>query len=143
MTRLHTGPITRALVVEGPHETLDQYLDQSGISVTRLSSVPDEAALIDAMVTTGAQVLFKRSRVPVTRKVIESCPDLVAVQLCCIGDDSVDKLACAEHGVLVFNDPVSNGRSVVEMALGHMIALSRRFYETDVQTHAHQHGSRD
>ena len=138
MTRLHTGPITRALVVEGPHETLDQYLDQSGISVTRLSSVPDEAALIDAMVTTGAQVLFKRSRVPVTRKVIESCPDLVAVQLCCIGDDSVDKLACAEHGVMVFNDPVSNGRSVVEMALGHMIALSRRFYETDVQTHAHQ-----
>ena len=50
----------------------------------------------------------------------------------------MDKEACAERGILVFNDPVSNGRSVVEMTLGHLIALSRRLYETDVATHAHR-----
>jgi D-3-phosphoglycerate dehydrogenase len=58
------------------------------------------------------------------------------VQLCCIGSDSVDLTACAEHGVLVFNDPISNGRSVVELAIGHLVALARRLYETDVEMHA-------
>ena len=83
-------------------------------------------------------MLFKRSRVPVTRAVIEACPDLFAIQLWCIGAASIDKKSCAERGILVFNDPVSNGRSVVEMTLGHLIALSRRLYETDVATHAHR-----
>jgi D-3-phosphoglycerate dehydrogenase len=97
--------------------------------------VPDQAALIDAINRVGAEVLFKRSRVPVTREVIESCPSLHAVQLCCIGDDSVDKVAAADNGVLVFNDPASNARSVVELAMGHLIALSRRLYETNARAH--------
>jgi D-3-phosphoglycerate dehydrogenase len=107
------------------------------MEVTRMDDV-GESGLIDALHRTRAHVLFKRSQVAVTREVVESCPDLHLVQLCCIGDDSVDKLACAEHGVLVCNDPISNGRSVVELAVGHMIALSRRLYETDVATHLHQ-----
>ena len=43
------------------------------------------------------------------------------IQLCCIGDDSVDKKSCADHGVMVCNDPVSNGRSVVELVILNMI----------------------
>lgn len=135
MARIHTGSFSRALIVESPHVSLDAALERIGIEAVRLDVVPDDAALIDALRTTRAQVLFKRSRVEVTRAVVEACPDLHLVQLCCIGDDSVDKLACAEHGVLVCNDPVSNGRSVVELAIGHTIALSRRLYETDVATH--------
>src|SRR5690606_2817233 len=54
------------------------------------------------------------------------------------GDDSVDKAAAAEHGVLVFNDPASNAKSVVELAIGHLVALSRRLYETNALTHAHK-----
>jgi D-3-phosphoglycerate dehydrogenase len=129
-------PLSRALVIESPHESLDAHLSKVGIQAHRVNAVPTDAALIDALRAHKAQVLFKRSRVPVTREVIEACPDLLAVQLCCIGDDSIDKGACAEHGVLVFNDPVSNGRSVVELAIGHLIALSRRLFETDVATHA-------
>jgi len=128
-------PFTKALVVEQPHPALDDHLREIGIEPVRLREVPDEEALVEALQDTGAQVLFKRSRVPVTRSIVEQCPDLYAVQLCSIGTDSVDLQACAEHGVLVFNDPVSNGRSVVELAVGHMIALSRRLYETDVQMH--------
>ena len=55
------------------------------------------------------------------------------IQLCCIGDDSVDKQACADYGVMVCNDPVSNGRSVVELVIGNMIVLSRRLYETNLR----------
>ena len=132
MARLLTGPFRRALVVERPHPDLDAHLQRIGIETTRVDSVPDDATLIDALHQTRAHILFRRSRVPVTRAVVEACPDLHLVQLCSIGDDSVDKVACAEHGVLVCNDPVSNGRSVVELAVGHLIAMARRLYETDV-----------
>lgn len=132
MARIHQGPVARALVVENPHASLDARLEKLGMHVHRKSgAAPDEDELIALLQETRAQVIFKRSRVPVTRRVVESCPDLLAVQLCCIGDDSVDKVACADHGVLVFNDPVSNGRSVVELVVGHLIGLSRRLYETN------------
>ncbi len=132
-TRILSEPFSRALVVENPHPSLDDHLAKAGIRVTRLEEVPDEQTLIDAINEVGAQILFKRSRVPVSAELLRSCPTLHAIQLCCIGDDSVDKEAAAEQGVLVFNDPVSNARSVVELAIGHMITLSRRLYETDVE----------
>jgi D-3-phosphoglycerate dehydrogenase len=132
MARIWSGPLKRALVVENPHEQLDELLRAEGMEVVRRSGrAPDTDELIALLKDNKSQVLFKRSRVEVSRRVIESCPDLLAVQLCCIGDDSVDKQAAADHGVLVFNDPVSNGRSVVEMAIGQLITLSRRFYETN------------
>lgn len=138
MAAILMEPFTRALVIESPHENLDESLARAGMDVMRVDKITSEKALISAMQQSAAQVLFKRSRVPVTRAVVEACPDLFAIQLCCIGDDSIDKDACAERGILVFNDPVSNGRSVVEMTVGHLIALSRRLYETDVATHLHR-----
>jgi D-3-phosphoglycerate dehydrogenase len=138
MLRIRTAPFDRALVVESPHPSLDAALAAYGIEVTRLDKVADDAALIRALRDTGAQVLFKRSRIAVTREVIAAAPELHAVQLCCIGDDSVDKVAAADAGVLVLNDPVSNGRSVMEMAIGLMLTLSRRLFETNDATHAHQ-----
>jgi len=135
-TRVLMGPLTRALIVENPHTALDRLLTQQGMVATRLPDAPDRDTLRAALQQTRAQVLFKRSRVPVTRELVQACPDLVAVQLCCIGDDSVDKQACADHGIMVFNDPVSNGRSVVELVIAHLIALSRRLYETDRECRA-------
>ncbi|MCB9682918.1 MAG: 3-phosphoglycerate dehydrogenase [Alphaproteobacteria bacterium] len=132
------SPLQRGLVVESPHPSLDTHLAAYGIEATRLDHVPDTAALIDGLRSTRAHVLFKRSRVEVTEEVIAACPDLQAIQLCCIGDDSVDKVAAANHGILVFNDPVSNARSVVELAIAHLIALARRLYETNTATHAHR-----
>lgn len=131
MARIYTGPIQRALVLENPASVLDTLLTDDGVDVTRLSNIPSTTDLIDLMRTQRTQVIFKRSRTPVTRELVAACPDLLAVQLCCIGDDSVDKQACADHGVLVFNDPVSNGRSVVELAIAHLISLSRRLFETN------------
>jgi D-3-phosphoglycerate dehydrogenase len=136
VVRTSLGPFQRALVVEHPDRALDPLLEADGLVVDRRTEVPDEDTLI-AWINEGRhELLFKRSRVPVTRRVVAACPSLMAVQLCCIGDDSVDKQACADHGVLVFNDPVSNGRSVVELAIGHVVALARRLYETYDHTRA-------
>ena len=92
MTRYHLGPFKRGLVVESPSEKLDSYLEAQGMEMIRLSYVPNEEQLIEELQKHQAQVLFKRSKVPVTRRVIESCTSLMAIQLCCIGDDSIDKM---------------------------------------------------
>lgn len=138
MARIWNGPIERALVVENPALELDDLLVSQGIKVTRLTDIPSEEGLIQAIQAENIQVVFKRSKVVISRHVIECCPSLLAVQLCCIGDDSVDKQACADHGILVFNDPVSNGRSVVELVIGNLIALARRLFETNI--HCRQGG---
>ena len=130
MVRIWNGPIKKALVVENPAIELDALLEEQGMEVIRLSSIPPQDELISIIQTHQIQAIFKRSKVRITRDLIEACPSLLTVQLCCIGDDSVDKQACAEHGIMVFNDPVSNGRSVVELVIGNLIVLARRLYET-------------
>lgn len=136
MARIHTGPLTRALIVENPHASLEGLLEAGGFEhCHRMAQAPDAAQLLEALQAHRSQVLFKRSRVPVTREVIEGAPELLAIQLCCIGDDSIDKQACADNGVLVFNDPISNGRSVVELVIGHLISLSRGVHISNGQTH--------
>ena len=134
MARILLGPLQRAIVVENPSIVLDTQLKASGVEVLRLKETPSTDELIALIQAHNIQAIFKRSRVPVGRDLVESCPSLLAVNLCCIGDDSVDKQACADHGVMVCNDPISNGRSVVEMVVAHLITLSRRFYETNERT---------
>ena len=135
MVKVLMEPFSKALIVESPHSTLDEYLRKVGIEPRRIDKMPDEDALIEAINESGAQVLFKRSRTQITRRVAESCPGLHSIQLCSIGTDSIDLQACAEQGILVFNDPVSNGQSVLELTVAHLIALSRRLYETNHTSH--------
>lgn len=136
MPRVLSGPFQRALVVENPHPSLDDLLQEGAFEeVVRVAEAPNAETLLKLLNEHRSQVLFKRSRVPVTREVLEGASDLMAIQLCCIGDDSIDKAAAAEQGVLIFNDPVSNGRSVVELVVANLIALSRRLYQSDRETH--------
>ncbi len=137
--RIQLRPLTAALIIESPDPILDAELARFGIRTERLNgSRLDEDTLISAINSGGHQMLFKRSSVPLTRRVLEQCPTLMSINLCCIGDDSVDKQACADHGVMVFNDPVSNARSVVELVLGELILLARGLPEAFASTRAHQ-----
>lgn len=128
--RIHRGRLTRALVVEKPDPSLDGLLRAAGIEARRVDAVPDEAGLIRLLEGGGYHLLFKRSQSPVTAAVLDAAPELFAVVLCCIGDDSVDKAACAARGVLVMNDPRSNGRSVAELVMGELVAGARLLPES-------------
>jgi D-3-phosphoglycerate dehydrogenase / 2-oxoglutarate reductase len=59
------------------------------------------------------------------------CPNLLCVSSTGAGHDTVDVEACTRAGVLVVNQVGGNARSVGEMALGLMLALSRRIAESD------------
>ncbi|MFW5786162.1 MAG: NAD(P)-dependent oxidoreductase [bacterium] len=124
------GRFEKALVLENPHESLDELLREQGIEVERLAenATKDRDAVISRLREGQHDLLFKRSRFIVDAEVLSASGRLAAVMLSCIGDDSVDKEACAREGVLVLNDPVSNGRSVAEMVIGEMICLARRIF---------------
>ncbi len=77
-----------------------------------------------------------RSGTTVTERVLDAAPDLLAVGAFCIGVNQVDLAAASRRGIAVFNAPFSNTRSVVELALAEIIALTRRLTDKSTQMHA-------
>lgn len=132
-TRRWNGRFNKALVIENPSEVLDRELISQGFEVQRLKDAPSNDELVRILKEGQHHLLFKRSAVEVDERVLAASDNLAAVMLCCIGDDSVDKQAAARHGVLVMNDPVSNGRSVAELVIGEIISLSRRVFDSVIE----------
>ncbi len=114
----------KALLLENLHPFAAEILREQGIEVITRSGALDESELIEAL--DGVHILGIRSKTNVSRKVIESAPDLLALGAFCIGTNQIDLSAAAEHGVGIFNAPFSNTRSVVEIALSNIISLTRR-----------------
>lgn len=121
---------TRALIIENPDPSLDDHLRKQGLEPDRIpEELTDDVDYVVRRLEEGQHdLIFKRSKFRIDERVLQASQRLAAVILCCIGDDSVDKQACAREGVLVMNDPVSNGRSVVELVFGEMICLARRIF---------------
>ena len=124
----------RALLLENIHHDAAWTLKDAGFEVERLDRALTDAELIDAL--PGVQLLGIRSNTTVTAAVLDSAPDLLALGAFCIGTNQIDLAAAAERGVAVFNAPFSNTRSVVELALSEIIALTRRLTEKDAAMHA-------
>jgi D-3-phosphoglycerate dehydrogenase len=76
-----------------------------------------------------------RSKTQVTARVLEAADSLVAVGAFCIGTDQIDLAAASQAGIAVFNAPFSNTRSVVELALAEIIAMTRRLTEKNAAMH--------
>lgn len=116
--------VTNALLLENPHRKADLILGRQSIGVQRVSGSLDEDELIDSI--SGHTILGIRSKTRVTRKVLENADSLEAIGAFCIGTNQIDLEAAADCGVAVFNAPYSNTRSVVELAVAEIIALTRR-----------------
>lgn len=68
-----------------------------------------------------------------SREVLEACPKLKVVSRLGVGVDSIDLDAATELGVLVCNVPGVNTTEVADHAVGMLLALTRRLYDT-IQT---------
>src|SRR3954463_1855484 len=124
----------RALLLEGIHPDAEGVLAAAGFEVATEKRAFDVAELADRL--PGVELLGIRSGTQVPDKVLDAAPDLLAVGAFCIGTNQIELAAAAERGVAVFNAPFSNTRSVVELALAEIIALTRRLTEKDTAMHA-------
>jgi len=119
--------VTRVLLLEQIHPTATELLERAGFEVTSLDRALDEAELVERI--KGVELLGIRSKTRVTREVLAAADKLVGVGAFCIGTTQIDLLGASEQGITVFNAPFSNTRSVVELAISEVIALTRRLTE--------------
>jgi D-3-phosphoglycerate dehydrogenase / 2-oxoglutarate reductase len=124
----------KALLLENIHPDAVRRLEEAGLQVTAVRAALDETELAAAL--RGVSLLGIRSKTQVTAAVLASAPDLTAIGAFCIGTDQIDLAAASGLGVAVFNAPYSNTRSVVELTLAEIIALTRRLTEKDRGMHA-------
>ena len=111
------------LLLENIHPEAVRLFKQEGYQVETMSTALNEEELCEKV--KNVSILGIRSKTQVTQKVIESANKLMAVGAFCIGTNQIDLKACAKAGIACFNAPYSNTRSVVELAIGEIIMLSR------------------
>ena len=123
----------KALLLENIHPDAVRPLEDAGLEVVQQRSALGESDLAAAL--PGVALLGIRSKTRVTEAVLAGAPDLLAVGAFCIGTDQIDLAGASARGVAVFNAPYSNTRSVVELTLAEVIALTRRLTEKDQAMH--------
>ena len=123
----------KALLLENIHPLAVSRLRARGVEVATVGGALDEDELIARL--PGVDLLGIRSKTQITRRVLESAPDLTAIGAFCIGTNQLDLPAAAERGIAVFNAPYSNTRSVVELVIGELIMLTRHVPEKSTLAH--------
>lgn len=112
------------VLFEGVHQSAVDTLNAAGYTnIDYLTTALAEDELIERV--KDAHFVGLRSRTQLTAKVFANAPKLVAVGCFCIGTNQVDLKAAQEHGVVVFNAPYSNTRSVAELVIAEAILLLR------------------
>jgi D-3-phosphoglycerate dehydrogenase len=124
----------KVLLLEGIHPLAIQNLRAEGFSVETNTDALDEADLKKAL--KDVSILGIRSKTKVTEAALKDAKKLLAVGAFCIGTEQIDLNACCKRGIVAFNAPYSNTRSVVELALGEIIMLMRRIFESSTGLHA-------
>ncbi|NVJ89134.1 MAG: phosphoglycerate dehydrogenase [Flavobacteriaceae bacterium] len=123
----------KILLLENIHPDAFTRLSTDGFTVETVSKSLSEDELIEKI--KDVHVLGIRSKTNVTKKVIEAANRLMVVSAFCIGTKQIDLEACKENGVIVFNAPYSNTRSVVELAIGEIIMLMRSVFQRSTELH--------
>lgn len=125
--------MVKALLLENVHPLATELLTGAGVEVSTHPGALDEEELGEAL--QGVTLLGIRSKTTITDRVLRNAPDLLAVGAFCIGTNQIDLSSATALGVATFNAPFSNTRSVVELALAEIIALTRRLTEKDRALH--------
>jgi len=124
----------KILLLENVHHDAFDNLSEDGFSVELVKHSVTEEELIEKI--KGIHVLGIRSKTQVTKKVLDAADKLLVVGAFCIGTTQIDLDAAKKRGVVVFNAPYSNTRSVVELAIGQIIMLMRNVFPRSSEIHS-------
>lgn len=122
------------LLLENISEKAVGFFKDSGYaSVKKLSGALSEEQLIKEI--KDVHLLGIRSKTQVTARVLEAAKKLQAIGCFCIGVNQVDLKTATANGVVVFNAPYSNTRSVAELVMAASIMLIRRIPDKNKAAH--------
>ncbi len=123
----------KILLTENIHPVAQERLQQEGFLVDLISHAPSEDELLQLLPQYFA--IGIRSKTEITDRVIKANQHLFAIGCFCIGTNQVDLVSAKESGIPVFNAPHSNTRSVAELVISLMIALSRQIGDRSMMAH--------
>ncbi|KAJ7634242.1 hypothetical protein DFH06DRAFT_682537 [Mycena polygramma] len=125
----------RLLLLENISQDAVAAFRAQGFHVDHHAKAMSEDELIAALPAYHAVGI--RSKTKITAAVIKAATKLLVIGCFCIGTNQVDLPAAARAGIPVFNSPFSNSRSVAELVMGELVALSRQLFE---RAHELRHG---
>ncbi|MDO6721463.1 phosphoglycerate dehydrogenase [Psychrosphaera sp. 1_MG-2023] len=124
----------KILLLEGLHQSSVDTLKAQGYNnIESLKTSLPEDELIEKI--KDVHFIGIRSRTQLTKNVFAHAKKLVSVGCFCIGTNQVDLKAAKEKGIVVFNAPFSNTRSVAELVLGEILLLIRGVPEKSAKAH--------
>ncbi len=123
--------MAKILVSDGIEKSAAEELKKMGHVIVDKSCTPDEllrqVQAVDAMIV--------RSATKVTREVIDSALKSKRLKLIIrggVGVDNIDVSYAEANGISVTNTPNASSLAVAELAIGHMFALARYIYISNV-----------
>ena len=123
----------KCLLLEGIHSIAEENLSTQGLTVEQMKSTPSTEILKQKK---DYMALGVRSRTRITKDILQSLSSsLRAIGAFCIGTDQIDLEEAGKKGIPVFNAPYGNTRSVAELVISHIIALSRQSYVFNQMMH--------
>lgn len=126
----------KVLLLENVHTAAFENLSEDGFSVELVKHSLPEEELIEKI--KGVHVLGIRSKTHVSQKVLDAADKLLVVGAFCIGTTQIELEYAKKKGIVVFNAPYSNTRSVVELAIGEIIMLMRSVFARSSELHSGQ-----
>jgi D-3-phosphoglycerate dehydrogenase len=109
------------LLLENIHPDAKKFLDKEGFNVMVENRSLTEEELKERI--KGVHIIGIRSKTQITKDVLDSADKLIDLEY------------AKSKGIVVFNAPYSNTRSVVELAIGEMIMLMRSTFTRSQELH--------
>jgi len=123
----------KVLLLENIHKDAMQLFKAEGYSVESVAKSLGEDELAERI--KDISILGIRSKTNVSEKVLAKAKKLLAVGAFCVGTNQIDLNACLSRGIIAFNAPFSNTRSVVELVVGEIILLMRGIFDKSRNLH--------
>ena len=112
------------LLLEKVDKIAFDLFKEEGYNVESLDGSLSEKDLIKKI--KDVSILGIRSKTIISDKVIKSANKLLAIGAFCIGTNQIKFESCNDSGIVIFNAPYSNTRSVVEIVIAQIINLMRK-----------------
>lgn len=123
----------RILLLEGVHPVARKALEKEGYEIEEHSKALPAAELKEKIKNFHA--IGIRSKTKLTSELLDQADDLLAIGAFCIGTNQIENEKANSIGVPVFNSPYSNTRSVAELVICEIIALSRALGDMNMSVH--------
>ena len=123
----------KVLLLEKVDKTAKKLFEKEGYSVETYEGSYNENELINKI--ENVSILGIRSKTTITPKIVAAANRLLCIGAFCIGSNQINLKKCAKSGIIVFNAPYSNTRSVVEIVIGQIINLTRKIIIKSNQMH--------